>query len=228
MIARWEKGRAQVDRLLSENRLQQVRASRPLAEQMLEQAEAHVASATQLVGSDPAGAFQLAYDAARKSLAAVLANQGLRAKGAGAHATLYEATRAQLHPPLGPILDPFDWMRRLRNSTEYPDLDSPVAGLDDVKESHTGGSQDHRPGPHSPRPDAGVLTPRRAASLPGGGEFVACPAWAIGRPPGSRLGSAMLGAGHGESSIGLVSLGAGPSCSTISAVRGFTFSSFSM
>lgn len=68
MIARWEKGRAQVDRLLSENRLQQVRASRPLAEQMLEQAEAHVASATQLVGSDPAGAFQLAYDAARKSL----------------------------------------------------------------------------------------------------------------------------------------------------------------
>lgn len=135
MIARWEKGRAEVDRLLSENRLQQVRASRPLAEQMLEQAEAHVASATQLVGSDPAGAFQLAYDAARKSLAAVLTNQGLRAKGAGAHATLYEATRAQLHPPLGPILDPFDWMRRLRNSTEYPDLDSPVAGLDDVKEA---------------------------------------------------------------------------------------------
>lgn len=68
-------------------------------------------------------------------MGAIFANQGLRARGVGAHATLYEAVRAQLHPPLGPVVDPFDWMRRLRNSTEYPDLDKPIANDADLAEA---------------------------------------------------------------------------------------------
>ena len=43
--------------------------------------------------------------------------KGLRTKGAGSHANLYDALRAQIHPPLGPILDAFDWMRRLDATT---------------------------------------------------------------------------------------------------------------
>lgn len=135
MIARWEKGRTEVDQLINEHRLERVSANRELAEQLLDQAEAHLGSAQILVPTDPSGAFQLTYDAARKSLAAILANQGLRTKGIGAHATLLDATRAQLHPPLGPVLEPFDWMRRLRNTTEYPDAESPVANADDVYEA---------------------------------------------------------------------------------------------
>jgi hypothetical protein len=135
VITRWEQGRAVVDRLIRDGRLQQVKASRTLADLMLAQAETHHTSASGLPETDPTGAFQLAYDAARKALGAILANQGLRAKGAGAHATLYEVAMAQLEPPLGARLEPFDWMRRLRNTTEYPDLDRPVATLDDVREA---------------------------------------------------------------------------------------------
>lgn len=135
MIARWEKGRAEIDALLAARRLDRVSASRDLADLLLAQAETHLASALKLQIDDVPGSFQLAYDAARKALAAVLANQGLRAKGAGAHVTLYDAVRAQLHPPLGPILDQFDWMRRLRNSTEYPDLEKPIANKADLGEA---------------------------------------------------------------------------------------------
>ena len=88
-IARWDKGRAEIDRLIQEQRLQRVTASRELADLMLAQSEAHLASALTLGASDVPGAFQLAYDAARKALGAILANQGLRARGVGAHATLY-------------------------------------------------------------------------------------------------------------------------------------------
>ncbi|MHA6694021.1 HEPN domain-containing protein [Homoserinimonas sp. A520] len=135
MIARWEQGRADIDELLARQSLDRVTASRELADAMLGQAELHLDSARLLSTTDAPGSFQLAYDAARKSLAAILANQGLRAKGAGAHATLYQAARAQLHPPLGPAIDSFDWMRRLRNATEYPDLDKPIANLADVEEA---------------------------------------------------------------------------------------------
>ncbi len=135
MIARWDQGRASVERLLSSARLEPVAPNRPLTDLMLEQADAHLASAQTLAIPDPTGAFQLAYDAARKALAALLANQGLRPKGLGAHLALYEVARAQLHPPMGPVFEPFDWMRRLRNSTEYPDTDRPVAASADVDEA---------------------------------------------------------------------------------------------
>lgn len=134
-INRWAQGRAVVDDLLKRGQLERVAASRDLADLMIDQAVKHLESARLLAPVDTAGAFQLAYDAARKALAAVLANQGLRARGAGAHATLYEAVRAQLHPPLGRDLEPFGWMRPLRNDTEYPSLDRPVATADDVEEA---------------------------------------------------------------------------------------------
>lgn len=135
MITRWDQGRADIEELLVRQSLDRVSASRELADAMLVQAELHLDSAKLLSATDAPGAFQLAYDAARKSLAAILANQGLRARGAGAHATLYQAVRAQLHPPLGPAIEAFDWMRRLRNATEYPDLDKPIADVSDVEEA---------------------------------------------------------------------------------------------
>ncbi|WP_434615401.1 hypothetical protein [Arthrobacter sp. A5] len=99
MVIRWNQGRDVVDNLLNKGQLERITASRELADQMLSAARAHLESARQVAGRDTAGAFQMAYDAARKSMAAVLANQGLRAKGLGAHTTIHEAVRAQLDPP---------------------------------------------------------------------------------------------------------------------------------
>ncbi|SFJ77336.1 hypothetical protein SAMN05216275_11274 [Streptosporangium canum] len=83
--------------------------------------------------SDPIGAYQLLYDAARKALCAVLENQGLRASSRGGHIAVYEAVGAQLDPPLGQSLRPFDRMRRRRNEAEYPRLGSPRFSADDVR-----------------------------------------------------------------------------------------------
>jgi hypothetical protein len=73
------------------------------------------------------------YDAARKALNAVLENQGLRATSRGGHIAVLDAVSAQLDPPLGSVLRPFDRMRRRRNQAEYPAADSPGLSAEDVE-----------------------------------------------------------------------------------------------
>ncbi|MDQ1295706.1 MAG: hypothetical protein QG608_3593, partial [Actinomycetota bacterium] len=70
-----------------------------------------------------------------KALTAILVNQGLRTGGSGAHALLLDVVLAQLDPPLGSIFRPFSWMRPLRNHTQYPAPEHPVAQPDDVMEA---------------------------------------------------------------------------------------------
>jgi hypothetical protein len=120
----WGQGRADVERLVAEGRLQRVPASPEQANFLLGQAEKHWRSAAAIADVDPPGAYQLAYDAARKALTAVLENQGLRPTAAGGHVVVYAAVRAQLDPPSGRTVRPFDRMRRNRNRSEYPSLDS--------------------------------------------------------------------------------------------------------
>jgi hypothetical protein len=81
VILRWEQGRSSIDALLARGRLTRVAPNSELAESMLDQARAHLTSAGLVVETDPTGAFVLAYDSARKALAAILVNQGLRAGG---------------------------------------------------------------------------------------------------------------------------------------------------
>ncbi|MDR0782440.1 MAG: hypothetical protein LBE83_01590 [Propionibacteriaceae bacterium] len=136
MIARWEQGRAVIDQLITEERVQRVTPSRELADTMIALARTHLKTATQAAEADPTGAFQMAYDGTRKALAATLANQGLRTTTApGAHAMLLEVCIAQLDPPMGRTLKHFDWMRRTRNSAEYPTLESPEIGQSDVADA---------------------------------------------------------------------------------------------
>lgn len=132
MIARWEQGRAIVDSLLQARRLERVPANRDLAGEYIHQAKAHLATSLLASGSDPVGEFQLAYDAARKALASILINQGLRPTSLGGHIAVYDAVLAQLDPPLGDVFRPFGWMRPLRNDSEYPSTDRPVASGDDA------------------------------------------------------------------------------------------------
>ena len=78
----------------------------------------------------------LTYDAARKALTAILANQGLRPMGSeGGHAVLLDVALAQLDPPLGDDLWEFDWMRRIRNNSAYPSPERTVASAADVAEA---------------------------------------------------------------------------------------------
>jgi hypothetical protein len=136
MIVRWQQGRDTVDALLTAERVQRVTPSRELADLMVTAARTHLVTAANATDTDPAAAFQTAYDGARKALAAVLANQGLRAAaGPGGHAVLLEVCMAQLDPPMGKTLHHFDWMRRTRNATEYPSLETPPVTSEDVRDA---------------------------------------------------------------------------------------------
>lgn len=133
MITRWDRGRAEVDQLIAEGSLERVHADRSLADLYLEQATAHLAASVATVEVDAVGSFQLAYDAMRKALTAVLENQGLRPTSRGGHRAVEDALRAQLVPPLGNLLGDYRWARLLRNDSEYPTWDRATAVRSDVE-----------------------------------------------------------------------------------------------
>lgn len=135
MILRWEKGRSGIDELIARGRLERVSADRSLADQYMARSRDHLASSKLLTDADPAGSFQLAYDASRKALVAVLINQGLRPTSKGGHLVIEEALRAQLTPPKNEVVDGFGWMRVLRNTTEYPSYEQPSASAQDAVEA---------------------------------------------------------------------------------------------
>lgn len=122
--------------LLGRGQIEQVNANPGHAAAILAEARKHLSSARLLATTDDvAAAFVMAYDAARKSLAAMLAAQGLRAKGGdGGHRVLGELMQAQL-PDNKQLLREFDWMRQKRNDTEYHEENRPTATTDDVADA---------------------------------------------------------------------------------------------
>jgi hypothetical protein len=93
---RWNQGRDVIERLLADRHLQRVPASREQADRMIAQARQHLSSSAEICGQDPLGAYALLYDSARKALAAILENEGLRATTRGGHVAVYDAVRAPL------------------------------------------------------------------------------------------------------------------------------------
>lgn len=69
----WERGRADIERLITDNELERVATSEAVAGRLAADAEAHIALAALGIEDDPAGALQLSYDASRKMSAALLA-----------------------------------------------------------------------------------------------------------------------------------------------------------
>lgn len=129
----WNQGRQVIEGMLIDGRLEQVPPSRKHADLLIKQARQHLESATARAKMDPEGAYAMLYDAARKALAAVLENQGLRTKSAaGHHANLFYAVVAQLEPPMGADLQPFQRMREQRRNAEYPSYDEPAIDELDV------------------------------------------------------------------------------------------------
>lgn len=80
-----------------------------------EEAARHVESAKKIGESDPHGAYQLAYDAARKAIVALIRDKGVR-RGEGAHVISGLYARAEIDDDLGKR---FERMRRARNTSEY-------------------------------------------------------------------------------------------------------------
>ena len=126
MVAdRWPVGEAEVQNLIDQGEIEEVEPSEEHADLLMRQAETHLASAPALLPGDPPGAFAVLYDAARKSLGAVLAKQGLRATSRYGHRATQEAIEAQLGPNASKVVRPFRALRLRRHDAEYPALDTP-------------------------------------------------------------------------------------------------------
>ncbi|WP_156759167.1 HEPN domain-containing protein [Microbacterium karelineae] len=123
-----------IDQMLQNRRLERVAANREHALSVIRLAEQHVRTARVLATTDDhAMAFTAAYDGARKALTAVLAREGLRVRPVGgAHRNTGIAAAAFVEDA---SLQDFDWMRQVRNATEYPDDDRPTATRQDVAEA---------------------------------------------------------------------------------------------
>ncbi|GGH38615.1 HEPN domain-containing protein [Microbacterium album] len=119
--------------MIAGRRLERVAVNHEHAVSVLAMAERHVDTAAALADTDDhAMAFTAAYDGARKALTAVLAIEGLRVRPVGgAHRNTGTAAAQFVHDD---ALGEFEWMRQVRNATEYPDEDRPSATRQDVAE----------------------------------------------------------------------------------------------
>ena len=132
----WERGREKIERLLAAGELERVTASADVADRLMHDAEAHMTLAAKGTEIDPAGALQLAYDAARKASAALLAVQGLRATTRGGHIAVIDGVRAQFSDPGGiEVFGRIGRLRRRRNTTEYPSMESPGVLADEAEQA---------------------------------------------------------------------------------------------
>jgi hypothetical protein len=86
----------------------------------LDNAGRHLEAATKIAELDPSGAYVLAYDAARKSVAAALLMSGHRVLSRpGSHQALAQYAESMATQTGEPALSRFDRLRRNRNRSEY-------------------------------------------------------------------------------------------------------------
>jgi hypothetical protein len=129
---RFTQGRSVIDHLQSDRQLERVTASREFADRIVVTARQKLVTAEHESRDDPDSAYELLYEAARLALTAILENQGLRPTTSGGHTAPYEAARAQLDPPMGATLRPYDRMRRRRHAVGYPTPSTPPATTAEV------------------------------------------------------------------------------------------------
>jgi hypothetical protein len=112
----WEPGRDRVQQLIDDGEVERVAPDVELARWLLADAGRHITSASAAKATgDMSGAYQLAYDAFRKSAASLLEAQGLRATSRGGHLAVQEAVTAQFGAAVR-IFRSFGRIRRARNS----------------------------------------------------------------------------------------------------------------
>ena len=107
----------ELDAMLAAGRLERIPADRDAAARAIEAAHRHLRSAAALAETDPDLAYTALYDAIRKSCAALLLADGLRATSRGGHLAVQQAVTF-LHGRGDPLRS-FDRVRRQRNAVEY-------------------------------------------------------------------------------------------------------------
>lgn len=115
-MSRWTIGEAEIERLLTDKKLQQVHGGQANGEHLIEKATRTLATASRVAADDPDSAYVPAYDAARYAGTALLAQQGMRPTTSGGHYAVELALRFQF----GAEFRTFGVMRRRRHELEYP------------------------------------------------------------------------------------------------------------
>src|SRR5213592_4296952 len=110
-----------IEDLIRRGAVQRVPVDTRAIDRLMDDAQRHLGTSSAATQSgDFAGAYQLAYDAARKSLTALCLSRGLRTKGEGAHATLISVVQMEFKRAPGlEIVGKFDQLRRTRNRAQY-------------------------------------------------------------------------------------------------------------
>jgi hypothetical protein len=140
----WEPGREQVQALIDAGEVDPVTPDLAIARRMQEDAARHLATASAAKqAGDLSGAYQLAYDALRKSAASLLEAQGLRVTSRGGHLAVQEAVTAQFSASVRAFRS-FGRIRRARNNFEYPSSNTPGPSGDDVDDAVTVATQVHK------------------------------------------------------------------------------------
>lgn len=130
---RWTEGAAEIEAMIAAGELENVTPSNTHAQRLLAEAERHLLSADRVADTDPPMAYDSLYSAARKALAAVLAQQGLRATSRGGHLAAQRAIEAHLGR-LRHVIKAFNHLRITRNEADYPSEETPPLTPDDVRE----------------------------------------------------------------------------------------------
>jgi hypothetical protein len=104
-MARWPRGEAEIERLLSLKHLQAVTGVAANGRPLLDKAHRTLGTAASIASTDPDSAFVLAYDAARYAATALLTQQGL------------------------------GFQRRRRNELEYPSAGSTTSDIDEATDA---------------------------------------------------------------------------------------------
>ena len=109
-----------LDDLRNQGLIETVAADQAVAAQWLGDAERHLKAAKAVADLDPSGAYVLAYDAARKSVAAALLMAGYRVLSRpGAHQALARYADSLANQTREKAFSRFDRLRRNRNRSEY-------------------------------------------------------------------------------------------------------------
>jgi len=111
---------SEIDDLVAKGLIETVEPDRPMAEQWIDEGGRHLQAAQAIETIDPSGAYVLAYDAARKALAAALLMTGHRVRSRpGSHQALAQFAKVLGQSTTEPALTQFDRLRRERNRSEY-------------------------------------------------------------------------------------------------------------
>lgn len=114
---------AEIQKLLDDGVIRKIKADTETARVEVATARSHLDTAATAARSDPNGAFQLVYDAARKAISAHMRANGYRVgRGQGAHMRTGRYAEVAL-PGVDPRhLDAFEDLRSIRNQSEYDAL----------------------------------------------------------------------------------------------------------